>query len=41
MEVLRDVWANYRDESFILQYLSPQLVRQFGLFHVMDDAERA
>jgi stage V sporulation protein R len=38
MNVLRDVWANYRDESFILQYLSPKLVRQFGLFHVLDDA---
>jgi stage V sporulation protein R len=38
MNVLRDVWANYRDESFILQYLSPRLVRHFGLFHVKDDA---
>ena len=38
MAVLRDVWANYRDESFILQFLSPQLMRKFGLFHVMDDA---
>jgi stage V sporulation protein R len=38
MNVLRDVWANYRDESFILQYLSPKLVRHFGLFHVMDDS---
>jgi spore cortex formation protein SpoVR/YcgB (stage V sporulation) len=38
MAVLRDVWANYRDESFILQFLSPHLVRKFGLFHVMDDA---
>jgi stage V sporulation protein R len=38
MGVLRDVWANYRDESFILQYLSPRLVRHFGLFHVLDDA---
>jgi spore cortex formation protein SpoVR/YcgB (stage V sporulation) len=38
MNVLRDVWANYRDESFILQYLSPRLVRHFGLFHVVDDA---
>ena len=38
MAVLRDVWANYRDESFILQFLSPHLVRQFGLFHVMDDS---
>jgi len=38
MNVLRDVWANYRDESFILQYLSPRLMRHFGLFHVLDDA---
>ena len=38
MAALREVWANYRDESFILQYLSPRLIRQFGLFHVMDDA---
>src|SRR5581483_7799878 len=38
MAVLREVWANYRDESFILQYLSPRMIRQFGLFHVLDDA---
>lgn len=38
MAVLRDVWANYRDESFILQFLSPRLIRQFKLFHVNDDA---
>ena len=38
MAVLRDVWANYRDESFILQFLSPRLMRQFKLFEVTDDA---
>ena len=38
MAVLREIWANYRDESFILQYLSPRLIRHFGLFHVLDDA---
>jgi stage V sporulation protein R len=38
MAVLRDVWANYRDESFILQFLSPRLTRKFALFHVMDDS---
>lgn len=38
MAVLRDIWANYRDESFILQFLSPRLIRHFGLFHVLDDA---
>jgi stage V sporulation protein R len=41
MAVLRDVWANYRDESFILQYLSPRLIRQFSLFHVSDDANES
>lgn len=38
MNVLKDIWANYRDESFILQYLSPNLIRKFKLFHVVDDA---
>ena len=37
MAVLRDVWANYRDESFIGQYLSPRLIRQFRLFQLRDD----
>lgn len=37
--VLRDVWANYRDESFISQFLSPTLIRSFGLFHVLDDQD--
>ena len=26
--VLRDVWANYRDESFVRQFLSPNLILQ-------------
>jgi len=34
--VLRDVWANYRDESFIRQFLSPHLMRQFKLFLIVD-----
>src|SRR5690348_4724509 len=38
MGVLRDVWANYRDESFISQFLSPRLIRTTGLFHVVDDS---
>jgi len=36
--VLRHVWANYRDESFILQYLSPHLMRKFRMFALSDDA---
>ena len=39
MDVLRGVWANYRDESFIGQFLSPQLMRQLRLFHLHDDPE--
>jgi spore cortex formation protein SpoVR/YcgB (stage V sporulation) len=39
MAVLRDVWANYRDESFISQFLSPRLMRQFRMFHLHDDPE--
>jgi stage V sporulation protein R len=37
--VLKDAWANYRDESFILQYLSPHVMRRLRLFAVRDDAE--
>jgi spore cortex formation protein SpoVR/YcgB (stage V sporulation) len=37
MAVLRDVWANYRDESFINQFLSPRLMRQLRMFHLHDD----
>jgi len=37
MGVLRDVWANYRDESFVSQFLSPRLIRHMRLFHLHDD----
>ncbi|MQQ09769.1 SpoVR family protein [Epibacterium sp. SM1979] len=37
-KVLRDAWANYRDESFIQQFLSPNLIRKFKLFTLTDDA---
>ncbi len=36
---LRCAWENYRDESFLLQYLSPHLIRKMKLFSVRDDAE--
>lgn len=35
---LLDAWANHRDESFILQHLSPALMRKFRMF-VLDDAD--
>jgi spore cortex formation protein SpoVR/YcgB (stage V sporulation) len=37
--VLRDVWANYRDESFVSQFLSPHIIRKLGLFQVIDDED--
>ena len=37
-ETLLDAWANHRDESFILQYLSPNLMRKFRLFLLTDQA---
>jgi spore cortex formation protein SpoVR/YcgB (stage V sporulation) len=37
---LRDIWANYRDESFVSQFLSPACIRDFGLFNVVDDEEQ-
>jgi spore cortex formation protein SpoVR/YcgB (stage V sporulation) len=36
---LRRAWADFRDESFILQYLSPHLMRRMRLFHIRDDAD--
>lgn len=36
MAVLRDAWANYRDESLIRQYLSPKVIRDLKLFKVKD-----
>ncbi len=36
---LKEAWANYRDESFIRQFLSPALIRKLRLFSVFDDGE--
>jgi stage V sporulation protein R len=41
MAVLRDIWANYRDESFISQFLSPRLIRELRLFALHDDPAEA
>lgn len=38
-DVLKDAWANYRDESFIQQYLSPKVMRELKLFSVRDKTE--
>ena len=36
---LKEAWAEFRDDSFILQYLSPHLIRQFRLFHIHDRSD--
>jgi stage V sporulation protein R len=35
---LKDAWANFRDDSFILQYLSPKLMRDFRFFALHDNS---
>jgi stage V sporulation protein R len=37
--VLKDAWANYRDESFVEQFLSPKVMREFRLFALADNAD--
>jgi stage V sporulation protein R len=36
--VLKHAWANYRDESFIQQFLSPTVMRRFRMFAISDEA---
>jgi len=38
-DVLKHAWANYRDESFIQQFLSPKVMRDLKLFAVRDSSE--
>jgi spore cortex formation protein SpoVR/YcgB (stage V sporulation) len=38
-DVLRHAWANFRDESFIQQYLSPKVMRDLRLFAIRDKTE--
>jgi spore cortex formation protein SpoVR/YcgB (stage V sporulation) len=37
--VLKDAWANYRDESFIEQFLSPKVMRDLRLFALADQSD--
>ena len=38
LEAIHEAMQNYKDESFILQYLSPRLIRELKLFTILDDA---
>jgi spore cortex formation protein SpoVR/YcgB (stage V sporulation) len=40
MGVLRQAWADFRDESFIHQYLSPNVMREMRLFQLKDEGEK-
>ena len=40
-DALKDAWANFRDESFILQYLSPKVMRDFHMFAIHDKAKES
>lgn len=40
LEVLKFAMAEFKDESFIAQFLSPRLMRNFRLFSVLDDESR-
>jgi spore cortex formation protein SpoVR/YcgB (stage V sporulation) len=41
MAAMRTAWANYRDDSFIAQYLSPHVMRKMRLFKLSDLAKEA
>jgi len=38
--VLKTVWADYRDDSFVMQFLSPKVIRDFRLFEVRDQVDK-
>ena len=40
LETLHFAMQNFKDESFISQYLSPTIIRQFKLFGILDDDKK-
>ena len=38
---LKTAWAEFRDDSFILQFLSPKVMRDFRFFHIHDKSDVA
>lgn len=39
LETIKDIVQNYRDESFIRQFLSPKVVKDLKLFEIVDDTD--
>lgn len=37
LSTLDDAMRHFKDESFIAQYLSPHIIRELKLFHILDD----
>jgi len=37
LEVVKDAMENYKDDSFVAQFLSPKVIRDFKLFAIKDD----
>ncbi len=37
LETVHDAMVNFKDESFILQFLSPKVIRDLKLFSILDD----
>lgn len=37
LRTIKDAMANYKDESFILQFLTPKVIRDLKLFSILDD----
>lgn len=37
LEVCTNAMKNFKDESFVMQFLSPTIIREFKLFAIMDD----
>ena len=37
LETLKRAWSDFRDESFVRQFLSPRVIRDFHLFRLDDD----
>lgn len=40
LDAMQDTMRNYKDESFILQFLSPHMIRELKLFSILDDSEK-
>ena len=38
INLLKNIWSEYRNESYIRQFLSPKVIRDFRMFSICDDS---